>query len=457
MDWWLGVMPLEAGAAPGESIVYHGKTRTLESDRPGPDPQKEDLVMLVRRRLSRIYYMRRFFNYPLQLSVELLRQLGLVRTVRIGLSYLCATLFPIRPETSLEHFLINRFGRELYKTFFRSYTEKVWGRPCSQISAEWGAQRIKGLSVARALRHMLKSVRPSSARNLTQKNTETSLIEKFLYPKYGPGQLWEEVARRVVVMGGEIRMNCEVVRLDWDGKSRIDAVVTRSRGGQERSMPVDLVFSSMPVSELVAALHPQAPETIRAIAAGLMYRDFLTVGLLCRKLVISGSAPGETVRDNWIYIQEPDVLVGRLQIFNNWSPWMVADPSTVWIGLEYFCNIGDSLWSMEDAALIELARTEMQRIGIVATEDVLDATVVRMEKAYPAYFGSYHRFPELRSFLDGIENLILIGRNGMHRYNNQDHSMLTAMTAVDQLLEGRLNRAGLWAINTEQDYHEGKS
>lgn len=457
MDWWLNILPLEAGAAETESISYQGKTRMVEQRSVGPDPQKEDLVMLVRRRLSRIYYLGKFFSYPLQLSLETIRNLGLLRTARIGVSYTRAALFPIRPERTLEDFLINRFGRELYRTFFQAYTEKVWGVPCSEISAEWGAQRIKGLSITRALLHMLKSLKRSASGGLAQKDTETSLIEKFLYPKFGPGQLWEEVVRRVSALGGEIHLNQQVVRLEWDGRSRITAVVTRSPEGEEQRYCTDLVFSTMPVRDLVAALDPPAPQAAREIAEGLVYRDFLTVGLLCRRLKVRGPAPGQMIRDNWIYIQEPGVLVGRLQIFNNWSPWMVADPSTVWIGLEYFCNEGDSLWSRSDEDLIGLAKEEMDRIGIVDPADVLDATVVRMEKAYPAYFGSYSRFGELRQFLDGIENLILIGRNGMHRYNNQDHSMLAAMTAVDQTAAGRIDRSVLWAINTEQEYHEEKA
>lgn len=457
MEWWLNILPLEAGATEPQSISYQGKTRTIESQAAGPDPEKDDLVMLVRRRLSRIYYLGRFFSYPLQLSLETIRNLGILRTARLGISYVRAALFPIRPERTLEDFLINRFGMELYRTFFKSYTEKVWGVPCSEISAEWGAQRIKKLSITRAVLHMLKSLKPAASGSIAQKDTETSLIEKFLYPKHGPGQLWEEVARRISAMGGAIHLNHSAVRLEWDGRGRIEAVVTRPPEGGEIRLQAELVFSTMPVRDLVAALDPPAPEAVREIAAGLVYRDFLTVGLLCRKLQIAGPVPGQTIRDNWIYIQEPGVLVGRLQIFNNWSPWMVADATTVWIGLEYFCNEGDHLWSRSDAELVSLAKEEMGRIGIVDPADVLDATVVRMEKAYPAYFGSYGRFSELRAFLDTIENLILIGRNGMHRYNNQDHSMLAAMTAVDQIVEGRIDRNVLWAINTEQEYQEEKS
>lgn len=413
--------------------------------------------MLVRRRLSRIYHRGKFFSYPLQLSLETIRNLGLLRTARIGLSEARAALLPIRPERTLEDFLINRSGRELYRTFFQAYTEKVRGVPCSQISAEWGAQRIKGLSITRALLHMLKSLERSAFGGLAQKGTETSLIEKFLYPKFGPGQLREEVARRVSAAGGEIHLNQQVVRLEWDGRKRIEGVISRSAEGEERRFPADLVFSTMPVRDLVAALDPPAPQAAREIADGLVYRDFLTVGLLCRRLKVRGPAPGQMIRGNWIYIQEPGVLVGRLQIFNNWSPWMLADPATVWIGLEYFCNEGDALWSRPDEDLIALAREEVDRIGIVDPADVLDATVVRMAKAYPAYFGSDRRFGELRPFLDGTENLILIGRNGMHPYDNRDHSMLAAMTAVDQIVEGRIDRSVLWAINTEQESHEEKA
>jgi protoporphyrinogen oxidase len=437
MQWWLRILPVEAAG--------------------GPDPALTDRVMLVRNRLSRIYYLRRFFSYPLSLSLETIWNLGLWRTARAGVSYLWSMLFPIRPEKSLADFFVNRFGRNLYETFFRDYTEKVWGVPCDRISAEWGAQRIKSLSILRALLHMLKKLRPS--RDLSQKSTETSLIERFLYPKLGPGQLWEEVARQVREQGGEIHTGWNVDAVEHDGAGRVLAVrATHTGTGERRRLEGEWFFSTMPVRELVAALDPPAPAGIREISDGLIYRDFFTVGVLCRDLKLKDRTPEgpRPVKDNWIYIQEPGVQVGRLQIFNNWSPYMVADPNATWIGMEYFCNEGDALWSQSDAELIELAKSELAAISIADPADVLDATVIRMPKTYPAYFGAYDRFPELIEWSRQFHNLYLIGRNGMHRYNNQDHSMLAAMMAVDQIAAGRRDLDALWSLNTEQEYHEEK-
>jgi protoporphyrinogen oxidase len=373
--------------------------------------------------------------------------------VRIGLSYLRSLLFPIRNETNLEQFFINRFGRELYRTFFKSYTEKVWGISCSQISAEWGAQRIKGLSIWKTITHIVKKLLPQRGGDLAQKNVETSLIEQFLYPKFGPGQMWEEVARRVRELGGEILTGWRVERIEHDGAGCVRAVVARNAAGERRRFPGEYFFSTMPVKELVAAMEPAAPPAIREIADGLVYRDFITVGVLCDRMKLREPS-GEVVRDNWIYIQEPDVLVGRLQIFNNWSPHMVADRQKVWIGLEYFCNEDDDLWRKSDAEMIALAKSELASMQIVEETDVSDATVIRMPKTYPAYFGTYDRFPEVVSWANDFENLFLVGRNGMHKYNNQDHSMLASMTAVDNIIANVRSRENLWALNTEQDYHE---
>jgi len=451
MEWWLNVMPLEKNGSDGShQIAYQRQSRPVAAGAAAPT---DDLCMLLRPRKSRIYFMRKFFEYPLKLTAETLSKLGLLRTVRIGFSYLYAAARPIRPETNLEHFFINRFGRELYKTFFKDYTEKVWGVSCSQISAEWGAQRIKGLSILAALRHMLASKRRDGG--LAQKETETSLIEKFLYPKYGPGQMWEEVARRVKAQGGEILTDWKVARVEHDG-SRVTAVrAVASATGEERLFAGDYFFSTMPIKELMAAWTPACPPEVREVSDGLMYRDFITVGVLCRKLAVHDpAAPGRLIRDNWIYIQEPDVQVGRLQVFNNWSPYMVADPSTVWIGLEYFCYETDDLWKKPAEEMIALAKSELQAMGIVDPNDVLDATVIKMPKTYPAYFGAYERFPTIREYVDRFENLFLVGRNGMHKYNNQDHSMLTAMVAVDNIEAGIGSKENLWAVNTEMEYHE---
>ena len=462
MEWWMNVMPPEAGDGAGvQRISYQNQHRTIE---PGaaagvPDPVKTDRVMLIRPRKSRIYFLRRFFDYPIKLTGDTLAKLGLARTIRIGLSYAYSVIRQIKPERNLEQFLINRFGRELYLTFFKSYTEKVWGVPCEQISAEWGAQRIKGLSIKTAVSHFVKKLFASKSDGIRQKQTETSLIEKFLYPKLGPGQLWEYVAETVQKDGGTVKMRMAVDRIHTDG-NRITAVeAVNEQTGERTRIEGDYFFSTMPVKELIGAMPDHVPANVREVASGLIYRDFITVGLLLDRLLLdeTNETGSRLLKDNWIYIQEPDVLVGRMQIFNNWSPYLVADPSKVWVGLEYFCYETDELWKKPDAEMMQLAIQEMEKIGIISSADVLDGTVIRVPKTYPAYFGIYDRFNEVREYVDGFENLFLVGRNGMHKYNNQDHSMLTAITAVDNILEGRTDKANIWAVNTEGEYHEEKS
>jgi protoporphyrinogen oxidase len=458
MDWWMKILPTEKGAESEFTITYQNQSRTLEAQTPGPDPDHEDRVMLVRERKSRIYFLRKFFDYPISLSLTTMRNLGIIRMIKIGLSYIKAMLLPIKNETNLEEFFINRFGGELYRTFFRSYTEKVWGRACHEISAEWGAQRIKGLNIVKAIQHAVTSIFRRST-GIAQKGVETSLIERFLYPKHGPGQLWEEVARQVGEMGGEVRMNQDVVQIHRRG-GKIVAVTTRERNtGTEETIDGDVFFSTMPIKELMRSITPKVEEKVLEVSDGLVYRDFITVGLLVDRLIVkdSNSKGQSLIRDNWIYVQEPDVKVGRLQVFNNWSPYLVADPNKVWLGLEYFCNEGDELWTMSDASLIFLGKDELARIGIIDIADVSDATVIRVPKTYPAYFGTYDRLDEVKEFLGSYDNLFLVGRNGMHKYNNQDHSMLTAMTAVDNILEGRTDQSNIWAVNTEQEYHEEKA
>ncbi|NQT13794.1 MAG: NAD(P)/FAD-dependent oxidoreductase [Planctomycetes bacterium] len=457
MNWWLDRMPIEAVDSETGPACAWGARGEEEQPPPGPDPESEDRVMLLRSRRSRIYYQRTFFDYPIRLSLDTLAKLGLFRVWKIGWSYARSMLFPIRNVKSLEHFFINRFGRELYRTFFESYTEKVWGRPCSEISAEWGAQRIKGLSITKAIWHALK--KPFASRDVTQKGTETSLIEQFLYPKYGPGQMWERVADEIVEMGGEVIRDREVRRLEVAGSTitAVEAVDTAT--GRSHVYQADYVFSTMPVQQLVRALSTDPPDDVRTISEGLVYRDFITVGLLVDELKVKENSPQGPglIRDNWIYIQEADVRVGRMQVFNNWSPYMVADPSKVWIGMEYFANENDDLWNLPEEEIIALAGKELAKIGIIEPDTVLDATVIRMPKAYPAYFGAYDRFDELRAWLDEFENLLLIGRNGMHRYNNMDHSMLTAMVAVENVMEGRTDKSNIWAVNADQEYHESKA
>jgi protoporphyrinogen oxidase len=484
MQWWADLMPPENST----TVSYHGQSRSVAvpahlsqepplrgmgplEPSPGSDsspdvaavvaaraPQDPDLVMLIRPRRSRIYYLRRFFDYPISLSAQTLRQLGLRRVLRIGASYLAARLRQCRPERSLADFLINRFGRELYLTFFKSYTEKVWGTPCERISAEWGAQRIKGLSLSAAVRHYLHTQLAPRKAGHTQENTETSLIERFLYPKFGPGQLWEHVAALASAAGAQLHTGWRVDSIEPDRScpQRVAAVHAVNASGELHRHVADHFISTMPIKDLVRAMGAGGfaiPDEVRAIAEGLEYRDFITVGLLVRRLAVT-EPTGGLLRDTWLYIQEPDVLLGRVQLFNNWSPHLVADPDTVWLGLEYFCREGDSLWQLEDSTLARFAASELAKIGLLRVEDVLDATVVRVPKSYPGYFGAYEHFDVLRAWLDRIENLYLIGRNGMHKYNNQDHSMLTAMTLVDGLATGLVDRTALWSINTEPSHHE---
>lgn len=460
MDWWQSIMPLQAATSENESvrITYHNRSRDV-SIGDGVDPEKADEVMLVRERVSRIFYNRRFFDYPVSLSPATVRNLGLLETARIGLSYLRKVVTPDRAERSLEDFFINRFGDRLYRTFFKDYTEKVWGVPCDEIKPEWGAQRVKGLSVTTAILHAVKKlfVRDES---VGQKGAETSLIERFLYPKLGPGQMWQEVAKRVEAGGGSIEYGKRAVKLHADG-DRIRAVDFRDEAtGEVETVEGDFVFSTMPVRDLVENLDADVPAEVRRVAGGLIYRDFLTVGLLLPKLRVKGAArpgmPNGLVPDNWIYIQERDVKVGRLQIFNNWSPYMVASSDKIWIGLEYFCNEGDELWTMPDDELARFGAAELEKIDIVNAGDVEDSVVLRVPKTYPAYFGTYDEFDVAREYLDDFENLFLVGRNGMHRYNNQDHSMLTAMVAVENIRDGITDKANIWAVNTEEDYHEEK-
>jgi protoporphyrinogen oxidase len=442
MDWWRAMMPV----APEKDD--NGLSRVPADNR----------WMLIRPRLSRIYFLRRFFDYPISLSAKTMAGLGIVRLVRIGFAYMFARLFPRQPERHLEDFFHNRFGGELYRTFFKDYTEKVWGVPCREISPEWGAQRIKGLSITKALIHAAKKIMGSGAKNVAQKGTETSLIERFLYPKLGPGQMWRLAADEVATRGGEIHFGHRVTSLRCEGE-RIVAIETEATDKSRRWWDGDWVISTMPVRDLVQAMRPPPPAAVVDVANGLMYRDFMTMGLLVRKLKPrpEGAPPRNLLPDTWIYIQEPDVKIGRLQIFNNWSPALVNDDDTVWMGLEYFCQENDELWRMSDTEFSRMAVAELAKIDIIDPADVLDWHLVRVPKAYPAYFGTYDRFNEIRAWSDGISNLFLVGRNGMHRYNNQDHSMVTAKLAAEIIISGNTEKTMIWSVNVEEEYHEEKS
>lgn len=455
MDWWFKFLPLQG--TPSSDDLQLGRTPLLSDAPDAPDPQSEDKVMLSRKRTSRIYFIKEFFDYPLSLTIKTLAGLGLLRTVSIGIGYIKARLFPIKPEKNLEDFFVNRFGQKLYSLFFRDYTHKVWGIPCNQINPDWGAQRVKGLSISKAIIHALKGLL-SRSESLDQSNVETSLIGHFYYPKHGPGQLWETIAEHIIELGGEIHFNQCV-----DGLRLKDGTITGittqdADSGEQAEYEADVVISTMPVRSLIRAMGETVPNNVRQVASGLVYRDFMTAGLLVDKLAVSNTSGQPTVNniipDNWIYIQDNSVKLGRLQIFNNWSPYLVKDPNKIWLGLEYFCNEGDTLWSMDDANFIDMATKELESIGMINAQDVEDGVVLRIPKAYPAYFGTHSEFHVVRHFTDSIANLFLVGRNGMHRYNNMDHSMLSAMEAINNIKNGVTSKDNIWQVNAEDDYHE---
>lgn len=457
MDWWMTMMPVQAQPGETPTISYHNAQRSITPATATTDVDSEQNVLITLQRQTRIYYLRKFFDYPISLKLQTFTNLGLPRTIRIGFSYIKSALVPIKPERNLEDFFTNRFGRELYLTFFKDYTEKVWGISCSKISAAWGAQRVKGLSIMKVLLHAAKKFL-GPVTDIRQKHTETSLVEQFMYPKQGTGSMWAEVARRIKEKGGEIYLNQEVERLSTSGTNITSVDILDSLSGEKKTLSGDYFFSTMPIKELVRKLDAAVPVDVREISEGLVYRDFIEVGMLVKELKVSDETAGgrKLIADNWLYIQESDVMIGRLQIYNNWGGYMVADKNTVWLGLEYFCNESDELWTWPDQKLKDLGADELDKIGIIEKKNVLDAMVIRMPKTYPGYFGSYDRFDDMRKYIDTFENLFLVGRNGMHKYNNQDHSMLTAMVAVDNIVEGIKTKDNIWDVNTEMEYHEEK-
>lgn len=448
-DLWKDILPLQGERAFDDKIL----DRPCVLTEGGPDPEVCDDVMLVRHRISRIYYKKHFFDYPVSLKWETIKNMGFFTTLRAGLSYIFSAIFK-RKETNLENFYINRFGKVLYGMFFEGYTAKLWGRSPKEISAEWGAQRVKGLSI----RAMLKDIFAKIFKKKNRK-VETSLIEEFWYPKLGPGQLWEKVADIVKSRGVKIVFNAKVNKIIMkDGK--VVAVQALTGDGQTVEYPVDKLISSMPVKDLVSGMS-QAPEQIVKIAQGLPYRDFVTVGLKVDRLKLVNKTKIKTlngiVPDCWIYVQDTGVKLGRIQIFNNWSPYMVDEPERyVWMGLEYFCDEGDEFWNMSEQDTINLAVDELKKIGVLdQTSTVYDSHLERVKKAYPAYFDTYSQFDQVKKYLSSVENLYCVGRNGQHRYNNMDHSMLTAIICADAIKSGAAADC-VWDVNTEKSYHESK-
>lgn len=443
---WLEIMPIQ-GAKAKDDIILNREVKINEG---GPDPEKEDIVMLKRHRISRIYFLRKFFDYPISLKFKTFKNMGFKRTMKAGFGYIGSCLHK-RKEINLENFYINRFGKPLYQMFFEDYTTKVWGVSPKNISADWGRQRVKGLSLTKAVFNVLKK---PFVRN--KKKEETSLIQEFLYPKKGPGQLYEEMAKKIVEMGGEIIFNSKVdeIKVENNSITYVEANNIEYRG--------DYYFSSMPIKDLIESIgKDNVSSEVYEIATNLPYRDFITVGLLIDKFKIKNETKIKTINnivpDTWIYVQDRGVHLGRIQIFNNWSPYMVEDLNKIFIGLEYFAFEGDEYWNMENKDFIDFAVKELIEIGVIESkENVLDSVRVKIKKAYPAYFGTYKDFDKVKQYLNTISNLYCVGRNGQHRYNNMDHSMLTSLIAVDNILNNISDKENLWNVNTEQSYHETK-
>ncbi len=446
---WNEIMPNQ-GAPSKDDIELNREIPLMEN---GPDPEKEDRVMLTRHRVSRILYLRKFFDYPISIKGSTFKNMGFKRTMKAGFGYLGST-FHKRKEINLENFYINRFGKALYQMFFEKYTEKVWGRHPSEIDASWGAQRVKGLSLWKALGNALR--KPFKKNN---KKVETSLIEQFSYPKKGPGQLYEQMADLIIKMGGEVIKQKEVNQIIIKN-NKIEKLITKDH----KEYQGDYYISSMPLKDLVNAINKDnIPLDIYNIGDGLVYRDFITVGLLLDKLSIKNETKIKTINDlvpdTWIYVQEEDVKVGRLQIFNNWSPYMLQDyKNNVWLGMEYFANEGDELWNMSEESFKEMAIEELIKIKVIESkDDVLDVCMFKIKKAYPGYFDTYKDIDVLKQYLLNIDNLFCVGRNGQHRYNNMDHSMLTSIRTVEYLLNpDQYKKEDIWEVNTEKEYHESK-
>jgi len=401
--------------------------------------------MLQRPRSSRIYYRGQFFTYPLK-PFEALSKLGVAESVRCVMSYLAAKLNPTRNPQTFEDWVTNQFGERLFQIFFKTYTEKVWGMSCQEISADWAAQRIKGLSLASAIKHALMSQSKPKDRTKVVK----TLIDTFRYPRQGPGMMWEACAEKIRKMGGGVLLGRKVTGCRFDPHSKLWIITARNASGHTEGFVAESVISSMPMRELVAQLEPQLPEAAVQAARALRYRDFLTVGLIVRDR--------DRFSDNWIYIHEPSVQVGRVQNYKSWSPEMVPDPAFCCYGLEYFCFEGDGLWASPDKTLIELAKSEIQKVNLAASADVVDGCVIRQPKAYPVYDDAYQQHVEtIRAALaEHCPSLHLVGRNGMHKYNNQDHAMMTAMLTAKNILSGE-RQYDVWAVNQDAEYHEAGS
>ena len=448
-EWWDEMLPVQGSASKDD--IKLGRTPILENG--GPDPEKTDKVMLKRNRLSRIFFKQKFFDYPVSLKWDTIKNMGFGTTIIVGFSYLKSMIIKL-PEDNLENFYINRFGKKLYSMFFERYTENLWGRHPSEISAEWGAQRVKGLSIIAILKDMLGKLF-----HVKNRKVETSLIEVFSYPKLGPGEMWDMTAEEIKKMGGTIIQNAHVNKIHK--KDNVLTGISYVQDGKEIKLNSDYVISSMPIKDLVVGMNG-VPEDMLKIAEGLPYRDYKTIGVLVKHLDLKNQTKiptlGNIVPDNWVYVHDTNVDMGRFQIYNNWSPYMVKDvENTVWIGLEYFMNEGDEMWNMSDEDFANKGIQEMITMKMISSkDDVLDYHVEYVKKAYPAYFDTYDQIDDLRAYLNTIPNLFCVGRNGQHRYNNLDHSMCTSFETVKNILNGSTDKTNIWNVNTEKEYHESK-
>ena len=447
-DFWEKFLPMQSSPS-YDDIKLNKKIKLSNSD---ANPEEKDNVMLLRNRVSRILFDNKFYDYPIKLKFSTFKNLGIINTIIIGFSYIKSVIFK-KKEDNLENFYINRFGKKLYSMFFEYYTENLWGRHPREIDASWGAQRVKGLSIVAIIKDIFNKIF-----KVKNAKVETSLIEEFKYPKLGPGQLWELIMNEAVKKGCTLITNAKVVKFN-KSESKLTALTYETLDGENKTLEGDYFLSSMPIKDLVCGIE-DTPADISNIAQGLPYRDYIALGVLVSKIKLKNETNIKTINniipDNWVYVQDRKVKMGRFQVYNNWSPYMVSDlDNTIWLALEYFVSENDNLWNRTEDEFASFAIDEMITLGLIdSKKDVLDYHEEKVKKAYPAYFDTYDRIDEVKNYLSNIENLYCIGRNGQHRYNNMDHSMLTAFEAASNIKNNIKDKSNIWNVNAEAEYHE---
>lgn len=447
-EWWENMLPLQSAPSYDDKIL----NRNIITNKNGKNPEAENEVMLKRNRVSRIFFDNKFYDYPISFKKETFINMGFVNTIKCGFSYLNSTVKKL-PESNLENFYINRFGKKLYSMFFEYYTENLWGRHPAEIDASWGTQRVKGVSISSIIKDIF-----SKTLKIKNKKIETSLIEEFKYPKLGPGQLWEVTAEKIEAMGGKIIKNAKVTKIHKNHENIITSV-TYIKDNKEYILETNKLISSMPIKDLICGMN-NVPNKELKIAQGLPYRDYMTLGVLVSKINLKNTTKIKTINniipDCWVYVHDRRVKMGRFQVYNNWSPYLIKDiNNTIWLGLEYFTNEGENLWNMSEESFAKLCIDEMITIGLIdKKEDVLDYHLEKVKKAYPAYFDTYNEIDTLISYINQIDNLYCVGRNGQHRYNNLDHSMITSFETVKNIINNQKDKTNIWNVNTEKEYHE---